>query len=93
MMTKPEHQEVAQQELFVQCLFGTQAYTEDTHFTTFTEPLLRHYLAEAKLAVKNWGIRDGWLFEVDAIKVADAPRVEPATTQSPVSQRRRFAVG
>ena len=47
MMKKPEHQEIAQQELFVQCLFGTQAYTEDTHYTTFTDRLLRHYLAQA----------------------------------------------
>jgi predicted SAM-dependent methyltransferase len=69
LMKAPEHQSIEQQELFVQCLFGTQAYTEDTHYTTFTEPLLRHYLALADLVVKDWGMRDGWLFEVDAVKV------------------------
>jgi predicted SAM-dependent methyltransferase len=78
MMKQPEHQEVAQQELFVQCLFGTQAYTEDTHFTTFTKPLLRHYLAQAHLEVTEWGMRDGWLFEVDAVKVPYVPETASA---------------
>lgn len=77
MMKKPEHQDIAQQELFVQCLFGTQAYTEDTHYTTFTERLLRHYLAQAHLEVSEWGLLDGWLFEVDAVKVAHVPDTTP----------------
>jgi predicted SAM-dependent methyltransferase len=78
LMKKPEHQNIAQQELFVQCLFGTQAYTEDTHYTTFTEPLLRHYLAEAELAPDTWGIRDEWLFEVDAVRIDPPPPAAPA---------------
>ncbi len=77
MMKKPEYQEIAQQELFVQCLFGTQAYTEDTHYTTFTERLLRHYLAKARLEVSQWGLLDGWLFEVDAVKVPHVPETRP----------------
>jgi predicted SAM-dependent methyltransferase len=79
LMKKPEHQNIAQQELFVQCLFGTQAYTEDTHYTTFTEPLLRHYLAEAQLAPGTWGMRDEWLFEVDAIRIAAPAPAGPST--------------
>jgi predicted SAM-dependent methyltransferase len=74
LMKLPENQTIAQQELFVQCLFGTQAYTEDCHYTTFTEPLLRHYLAEAGMAPDVWGMRDGWLFEVDARKLAPPAR-------------------
>jgi predicted SAM-dependent methyltransferase len=84
LMKAPEHQSITQQELFVQCLFGTQAYTEDTHYTTFTEPLLRHYLEEANLTVRTWGMRDGWLFEVDAVKVrhcADAPGAQGYKTR------------
>ena len=77
LMKKPEHQDIAQQELFVQSLFGTQAYTEDTHYTTFTERLLRHYLAKAQLEVSQWGLLDGWLFEVDAVKVPYVPETPP----------------
>lgn len=69
LLKAPEHSSIEQQELLVQCMFGTQAYTEDTHYTTFTEPLLRHYLAQADLAVEAWGMRDGWLFEVDARRI------------------------
>jgi len=38
------NQSVAKQEELIQFLFGTQAYTGDFHFTSFTEVLLRHYL-------------------------------------------------
>ncbi len=69
LMKLPENQTIARQELLVQSLFGTQAYTEDCHYTTFTERLLRHYLGEAKMEAEVWGIRDGWLFEVDARKL------------------------
>ena len=69
LLKASENQSIEMQEKLIQCLFGTQAYNEDTHLTTFTEPLLRHYLDEAGFAVVNWGRRDNWLFEVDAEKV------------------------
>jgi predicted SAM-dependent methyltransferase len=75
LLQEPERQTIEAQETLVQCLFGTQAYTEDCHYTTFTEPLLRHYLAESGLTVADWSIRDGWLFVVDAVKPpAQTPR-------------------
>ena len=55
LLRAPENQSVEMQEKLIQCLFGTQAYSEDTHLTTFTEPLLRHYLDEAGFAVVTWG--------------------------------------
>jgi predicted SAM-dependent methyltransferase len=94
LMKLPENQTISQQELFVQCLFGTQAYTEDCHYTTFTEPLLRHYLGEAGMEAEIWGMRDGWLFEVDARKLAasataKAPReAHPPAGQPPLGERR-----
>ena len=69
LLRAPENQSVEMQEKLIQCLFGTQAYSEDTHLTTFTEPLLRHYLDEAGFAVVTWALRDQWLFEVAAEKV------------------------
>ena len=74
LMKRPENQTIEQQELLIQCLFGTQAYTEDCHYTTFTEPVLRHYLAQAGLVVETWGMRDEWLFEVDARKLPPPAR-------------------
>jgi hypothetical protein len=72
LLAAPESQPIERQELFIQLLFGTQAYTEDTHFTSFTEPLLRHYLDQAGFAVVDWGMRDAWLFEVSAEKRAES---------------------
>ncbi len=69
LLRAPENQSVEMQEKLIQCLFGTQAYSEDTHLTTFTEPLLRHYLDQAGFAVVKWGLRDQWLFEVEAEKL------------------------
>ena len=87
LMKRPENQTIEQQELFIQCLFGTQAYTEDCHYTTFTEPLLRHYLAEAGLVAETWGMWDEWLFEVDARKLP--PPAEPETSDG--AQRPKMA--
>jgi predicted SAM-dependent methyltransferase len=70
LMQRPEHQNPEQHERFVQCLFGTQAYTEDCHYTTFTEVLLRHQLSEAGLDVEAWGMRDEWLFDIVAVRPA-----------------------
>ena len=93
LMRAPEHQAIEQQERFVQCLFGTQAYTEDTHYTTFTEPLLRHYLGLADLAVTEWTVRDGWLFVVDAVKVKrPAAEADPATRRPRLGQLARRLV-
>jgi predicted SAM-dependent methyltransferase len=63
-------------EMLLQLLFGTQAYTGDTHLTSFTRPLLEHYFAEAGFEAREWGLRDEWLFEIVVEKVADAPRDE-----------------
>ena len=79
LLRAPENQSVEMQEKLIQCLFGTQAYSEDTHLTTFTEPLLRHYLDGAGFAVVKWGLRDQWLFEVTAEKV----RSVDASAQTP----------
>lgn len=83
LLRAPENQSVEMQEKLIQCLFGTQAYSEDTHLTTFTEPLLRHYLDEAGFAVVNWVLRDTWLFEVEAEKVAEAEQVAPVDDSGP----------
>jgi predicted SAM-dependent methyltransferase len=58
------------QEHLVQCLYGTQAYTGDVHLTGLTGPLLRYYLGRAGFTVSSWRVRDRWLFEVTAEKVA-----------------------
>ena len=85
LLTASENQSIERQELLIQCLFGTQAYTEDTHFTTFTEMVLRHYLDCAGFAVTAWGIYDGWLFEVDAQKVRRAASDQLSTSSQPDS--------
>jgi predicted SAM-dependent methyltransferase len=94
LLRAPENQSVEMQEKLIQCLFGTQAYSEDTHLTTFTEPLLRHYLDEAGFSVVKWGLRDQWLFEVTAEKVrsvdasAQAPPEADRGVLAPVGESR-----
>jgi hypothetical protein len=53
----------------VQCLFGTQAYDGDWHFTAFTQKLLTYYLEIASFAKIEFKLVDGWLFDVTAEKV------------------------
>lgn len=63
-------QTIEEQDVLLQCLFGTQAYTGDFHSFGFTELALRHYLAEAGFTVAELEHRDEWLFDAVAIRVA-----------------------
>jgi predicted SAM-dependent methyltransferase len=51
LLKSAQHQSVAEQERLIQSLFGTQAYTGDFHYTSFTEVLLAHYLQVAGFRV------------------------------------------
>ena len=63
----------------MQCLFGTQAYTGDFHQTCFTRVLLIGYLEQCGFRAATLDTRDGWLFDVAAIKVSEADRSSRAT--------------
>ena len=77
LLERPENQGVAKQEELMQCLFGTQAYTGDFHFTSFTPALLEGYLTAAGFRIAALDVRDEWLFDVTAEKVRhiEAPPV------------------
>jgi predicted SAM-dependent methyltransferase len=66
--------DLAEQEVLLQNLFGTQAYPGDFHHFGFTELVLRHYLAAAGFRVDELSHRDEWLFDVVAVRVeGEAP--------------------
>ncbi len=61
-------QSVEEHKLLVQCMYGTQAYNGDWHFTGFTQILLEDYLEKAgfhNIKLKN---KDHWLFDVTCEK-------------------------
>ncbi|CBN58029.1 MULTISPECIES: DUF4214 domain-containing protein [Kamptonema] len=62
------YQTVELQQKLLQCLFGTQAYEGDWHFTAFTQKLLTYYLEAASFAKMEFNLIDGWLFDVTAEK-------------------------
>jgi predicted SAM-dependent methyltransferase len=72
LLEAPENQGPARQEQFMQCLFGTQAYTGDVHLTSFTRPLLGHYLAEEGFEVVRWELFQDWLYDIDVRKVGES---------------------
>lgn len=61
-------QSVEEQKTLVQCLYGTQAYEGDWHFTGFTQILLQHYLEKAGFDNIKFDTKDHWLFEVTCEK-------------------------
>ena len=69
LLQRPENQAPERQEELIQCLFGTQAYTGDYHYTSFTRTLLEHYLSEAGFTLDSLQLAGGWLFDVAAHKV------------------------
>jgi predicted SAM-dependent methyltransferase len=66
--TFAEHMEL------MQCLFGTQAYSGDFHQTSFTRILLNGYLERSGFQPESVELRDEWLFDVVAVKVAEVDR-------------------
>lgn len=73
-LMKKKQDPMFHQEL-VQCLFGTQHYNGDYHYTGFTKPLLYYYLYSAGFQVIDIKNKDEWLFEVFAKKIS--PKVLP----------------
>ena len=63
-----DKQSIEDQEVLVQCLFGTQAYEGDWHLTGFTQILLEHYLEKAGFCQIEFKIKDHWLFDVSCKK-------------------------
>lgn len=63
------NQSVTKQEELIQLLFGTQAYTGDFHFTSFTELLLEHYLQATGYEVVGIEAMDDGNFDATSRKV------------------------
>lgn len=72
LFRRPENLNPNRQEALLQSLFGTQAYTGDTHLTSFTRPLLEHHLDQEGFRPVEWTVRDEWLFELVAEKVGES---------------------
>lgn len=69
LLKRTSNQHPAKQEELIQCLFGTQAYTGDFHFTSFTPCLLEHYLKSAGFRTVSITLLHEWLFDVIGEKV------------------------
>lgn len=70
LLRKRENATFEKQKKLIHDLFGTQSYTGDFHLTSFTELLLRQYLAASGFEVKRMEPFMDWLLEVQAVKVA-----------------------
>jgi predicted SAM-dependent methyltransferase len=68
LLSARQNQTLERHEAFIQDLFGTQAYSGDFHYTSFTEIILRSYLVECGFVVMEIKDVDGWLFDVSARK-------------------------
>lgn len=71
LLKKDEYQSLEQQELLVHCLFGSQQYHGDFHYTGFTELIIRSYLEEAGFETENVSRKDEWLLQVSAKKIKE----------------------
>ncbi len=77
LFSNPENQTAERQDHLIQCMFGTQAYSGDYHYTSFTKISLKNHLHETGFELKTLNVVDGWLFDAIATKVS-TPRDEEA---------------
>lgn len=68
LLQKKDNHSVSKHEQLIRCLFGTQAYSGDYHYTTFTELVIRSYLEQCGYSISYITERDDWLFDICAIK-------------------------
>jgi len=78
LFEKPENQPIEKQLILLTNLFSRQLVPGDFHLTAFTEPLMRFYLWAAKFRIDTVSIKDGWIFEVWAVKESDCYSLEIA---------------
>ena len=71
MLSDPANQSIEKQEVIIQNLFGTQAYTGDFHYTSFTELTIKHYLEQCGFSIIEFKKMDDWLFEISSAKKRD----------------------
>jgi hypothetical protein len=75
-----ENRDADRAAAIIHLLYGTQAYTGDYHFAGFTAATLERHLARVGLSASSVGIKDGWLFEVEASKIPGRPAKWPEPT-------------
>jgi len=68
LLSARHNQTLARHEALIQDLFGTQAYSGDFHYTSFTKITLRSYLSQCGFFVTDIKTVDGWLFDASARK-------------------------
>lgn len=68
-LLKKGQDNISKSEELIQACFGTQNYTGDFHYTSFTKQLLEYYLLESGFELLNINLRDGWLFDLTAKKI------------------------
>lgn len=71
LLAKEQNATIEMHETLMQCLFGTQAYNGDYHFTSFTDLILRTYLEQTGFEVILLISKDEWLFDCSAKKIKD----------------------
>lgn len=68
-LLKQNQDNISKSTELIQACFGTQNYTGDFHYTSFTRQLLTHQLSESGYKIQNIMLKDGWLFELTAKKI------------------------
>jgi len=69
LLKRKENRAIEKQERIIQCLFGTQSYLGDFHYTSFTKELITDILNVAGFSVESIIVKDKWLYVVTARKV------------------------
>lgn len=68
-MLKKNQNNISKSMELIQACFGTQNYTGDYHYTSFTRQLILHQLSESGFELIELTLKDSWLFECTAKKV------------------------
>ena len=85
LFERAENQPIDRQLMLLTNLFSRQLVPGDFHLTAFTEPLMRFYLWASNFRIDSISIKDGWIFEVWAVKESGCHSLE--LVSSDIDQR------
>ena len=68
-LIKKNQENILKSMELIQSCFGTQNYTGDFHYTSFTKQLITYQLSESGFELLSLRVRDEWLFELAAKKI------------------------
>lgn len=86
-LLKKNQQDISMSQELIRACFGTQNYTGDFHYTSFTKQLITYQLSESGFELLTCKLRDDWLLELIAKKLNHVESINHAISKDKYKEK------